>query len=790
LAGIAILPATAMMGGTDARAANIDWTGSGNWFNAQNWQIQPRRQNQQPGAGDNVYIYNPGPIIDKPGAAANTLTVTGPNGSFSIVSGGTLTVGNQTILGNGGDNYGNATVSGKGSLWTANRITFGSIRGVGSATVSDGGKVVAQSTILSPYSSLTITGAGSEWKSGNTIMNIGSKTIVSDGGTLAFTSFVSMYNGSNLFVGGGSTDPADAKAPGMISVADRPISMDGGSVINFNHTDQTRKYEFAPVVTGTGTLEFINGATVVTGNSGSFTGPTNVREQGTLVVKGSLAGSSVNVWGILAGNGNVGSVTVNGNGKVEPGNSIGTLHIKNNFNMASGSDYVVELNGTSSDRIEVGGKATILSSRFEIERYDTDSSPVVPGTTYTILTTGGGLTVQAPTIAVADFPFLNFTLSEDGYNGYLTTSRSAERFAELASTANEIAVANALDSATLTPEWAQVVGAGAADASAAFTSLANASIHASALGVLSEQSHFLRDAVTDRLRGAIGGEASPAVAGVTTVPTGTAYAIWGRALGSWGSADGDANTADISDSIGGLISGVDVTVDDAWRFGLAGGYSQSWFSSPDIAASGSSDSYHVALYGGWQAASGLALRGGAAYSWNEVDISRQVAVVGLAGAADGSYSAPTAQIFGEGAYRIAYGAAAFEPFANLAYVHIDGDISETGIAAMNGTSELDTTYTTLGLRASGAVAAGLTVRGTLGWRHAFGDVTPEASLAFQPGAASVSLAGVPIAADALVTELGVDFALNESTTLGLSYSGQYATDAYENSAQANFSLRF
>ncbi|PPE77488.1 hypothetical protein C3941_23555 [Kaistia algarum] len=543
-------------------------------------------------------------------------------------------------------------------------------------------------------------------------------------------------------------------------------------------------------MTGRGTLEFINGATVLTADSSKFTGPTNVREQGTLVVKGSLSGSNVNVWGVLAGNGNVGSVTVNGNGKVEPGNSIGTLHIKNNFNMASGSDYVVELNGASSDRIEVGGKATILSSKFEIERYNTADSPVVPGTTYTILTTGGGLTVQSPTVAVADFPFLNFTLSEDGYNGYLTTSRSAERFAELATTQNEIAVANALDSATLTPEWAQVVGSGAADASAAFTSLANASIHASVLGVLSEQSHFLRDAVIDRLRGAIEGEASPAAAGVTRVPTGTAYAIWGRALGSWGSANGDGNTADVSDSIGGLITGVDVTVDDTWRFGLAGGYSQSWFSSPDIAASGSSDSYHVALYGGWEGQSGFALRGGAGYSWNDVDTSRQVAVVGLSGAADGSYSAPTAQIFGEGAYKIAYGAAAFEPFANLAYVHIDGDIGETGIAAMTGTAELDTTYTTLGLRASTALAAGLTVRGTLGWRHAFGDVTPEANLAFQPGTAAVSLAGVPIATDALVTELGLDFAISKSATLGLSYSGQYATDAYENSAQANFALQF
>jgi uncharacterized protein with beta-barrel porin domain len=103
-------------------------------------------------------------------------------------------------------------------------------------------------------------------------------------------------------------------------------------------------------------------------------------------------------------------------------------------------------------------------------------------------------------VAIADFPFLTFNLSSDGYNAYLTTARGPGAFAELASTPNQAAVANAPDSATSSLAWQQVVGATEADARAAFTSLSNASIHASAAGVLSEQSHFLRDAVLDRLR--------------------------------------------------------------------------------------------------------------------------------------------------------------------------------------------------------------------------------------------------------------------------------------------------
>lgn len=57
-------------------------------------------------------------------------------------------------------------------------------------------------------------------------------------------------------------------------------------------------------------------------------------------------------------------------------------------------------NGTTSDLIEVGGTANIQSSTFEIAHdTNTASAPVLPGKTYTLLTTGGGLTVTSPTLA-------------------------------------------------------------------------------------------------------------------------------------------------------------------------------------------------------------------------------------------------------------------------------------------------------------------------------------------------------------------------------------------------------
>lgn len=557
---------------------------------------------------------------------------------------------------------------------------------------------------------------------------------------------------------------------------------------------------------GTGTLTLTGVQT--------YTGVTDINA-GNLKVNGSLITSSavnVNKGGELSGNGTVANVNPKG-GKLSPGNSIGTLHLLGNLNMAPESTYHVELNGTTSDLITVTGAANIQSSIFEIAHdTNTASAPVVPGKTYTILTTQGGLTVTSPAVATADFPFIAFALSTDAFNGYLTTSRSAVGFADLASTPNEKAVAGALDSAAASnPLWQQVVGASDAQARAAFGNLSNASIHANAAGVLSEQSRYLRDAVTDRLRQdftygtslapvsnalAYAPEAGNAYAAIGNGPfykaplaIGPVYAIWAQGLGSRGSLGGDGNAATTDHSLGGVISGLDVTFDGQWRVGIAGGYSHSIFSSPSINASGSSEDYHVALYGGGQFGA-WGLRGGASFSWHDLVTSRQVAVINLAGPQRGDYTATTTQVFGEVGHSFAFARGALEPFANITYVRVDGGINEFGFAAMTGSAKLDTTYTTLGLHGSTALTQALTARGTLGWRHALGDITPVAALAFQPGGTAFTLTGSPIARDALVAEAGLDLAVGANAAIGVSWSGQFASGSQSNTIKGNFSWKF
>ncbi|MEO8992016.1 MAG: autotransporter domain-containing protein, partial [Nitrosospira sp.] len=82
-----------------------------------------------------------------------------------------------------------------------------------------------------------------------------------------------------------------------------------------------------------------------------------------------------------------------------------------------------------------------------------------------------------------------------------------------------------------------------------------------------------------------------------------------------------------------------------------------------------------------------------------------------------------------------------------------------------------------------------TMRGTLGWRHALGNLTPLSTFAFDTGSSFV-IAGVPIAGDAMVMAGGVDTNFTKDATLGIYYNGQVFNNILDNGVRANFSWRF
>ena len=137
-----------------------------------------------------------------------------------------------------------------------------------------------------------------------------------------------------------------------------------------------------------------------------------------------------------------------------------------------------------------------------------------------------------------------------------------------------------------------------------------------------------------------------------------------------------------------------------------------------------------------------------------------------------------------------------EPFAGIAYVNYDSDTGREkgGAGALEASSKQDATFTTVGLRAGKQFVLGngttLTPRGSLGWRHAFGDTQPDADLRFVDGGAAFSTQGVPLAKDAAVVEAGLDVSVGAAGKLGIGYSGQLASESRDHAVTVSFSLGF
>ena len=126
-------------------------------------------------------------------------------------------------------------------------------------------------------------------------------------------------------------------------------------------------------------------------------------------------------------------------------------------------------------------------------------------------------------------------------------------------------------------------------------------------------------------------------------------AVWSRGFGAWGRTGSDGNAARLNHSTGGFLLGTDARLSQHWRAGALAGYSRTRFDVGN--ASGSSDNFHLGLYGGAQWGR-LGLRLGAAHTWHALRVSRPVAFAGYADALKADYRAGTTQVFGDLGYRI------------------------------------------------------------------------------------------------------------------------------------------
>jgi outer membrane autotransporter protein len=555
-------------------------------------------------------------------------------------------------------------------------------------------------------------------------------------------------------------------------------------------------------LTGSGKLVKDDLGTLILSGRNSYAGDTTVKA-GTLAVNGTLEGGgglSVLDGARLRGTGTVGATTIAAGGTVAPGNSIGTLTVHGDFLQAPGSFYQAEVApGGGNDRIVVDGVAHLQGGTVQVVR--TGDKPFAFGQRYNLLTAAGGLTGSYAGLSGDAAPislFVGPRLSYDAANAYLDIAQVAP-LVTAAATRNQAAAAMGADSlADFSGLKIAVLNLQTvAQARSAFDQLGG-EVHASAKTALIEDSRFVRDAVLRRLRTASAtGEAPAATPGqgsqtLAAVPG--RFGVWGQAFGSSGHTGRSADAARLSRSASGFMGGVDGPLFDEGRIGVVGGVSHTGFDVKDQQASGSSDNYHLGVYGGTEQGP-LALRSGLTLTWHGMSTRRTVSLPGYAENLVGDNRARTAQAFGEIAYKLKAGAADVEPFANLAHVNLStGSLRERGgWAALRARGAgTGVTFGTLGARASmdfelGGVSA--TARASLGWRRGFGDIAPQVTAAMF-GGTPFTVTGVPVARNATLAELELDVRVAPRATVRLAYGGQFASKTKDQSVRANLDWKF
>ncbi|WP_167671096.1 autotransporter domain-containing protein [Microvirga terricola] len=709
---------------------------------------------------------------------AGTLTLSGAN----TYTGGT-TISDGTLVAN--------TASLKGSVLNNAVLVFNQpVDGTFSGNISGSG-------------SLTKDGAGALTLTGINTYTGGTRV---NGGTLVIGTPDSLGSGPVTFDGG-------VLRFNYAGTLDRPIAVSpNGFTVDTNGNTETMS---APL-TGSGPLTKTGSGNLnLTGNS-SLTGPTLV-QAGRLAVNGSLASSTVTVQNgtTLGGNGTIGGLVVLTGGFAAPGNSIGRLSVAGNVLIHSGAIYQVEVNAAGqADRIDASGKATLQGGTVQVLA---EQGIYLPRTTYTVLSASKGVSGRFAAVT-SNLTFLTPTLDYGNHDVTLTLSRGTDpiqqpiAFNSAAITPNQFRTADAVEAlGEGNRVFDTVLGQSAAGARQAFDALSG-EVHASVASPAFADARIVQASILGHLRQPFDYDRGASVNGAyaadrpgpgaqvqpMTIPYPALdprrFALWGEGFGSWGKARSNGNAAAMDTSTGGFIIGADALISSAYRIGMAGGFTRTTFDINGRLSSGSNESIFGAIYGAahWGT---INLRVGASYSALDIDTNRTVRFPGFTDQTNASYGGSTLQAFGEIGYRFDIARVQIEPFLGASFLrlHTDGFAENGRAAALTAFGrDYDLGTTTLGLRAEAKLSdeVPLTLRGLVGWRLAYGDTSPAALMAFNGGASSFVVTGVPVDRNAFVAEAGLDWQATKDIGLGVSYQGQVGSRAQDHALKGNFTWKF
>lgn len=734
----------------------------------------------------------------------------GAGGGFDIADAGNTFTIDQDLPG-----YGTLSKLGAGTLVLTGSNTYG-----GGTAVQAGTLQVGDGSVSGSIAGLAMIDSGA------TLAFKRSDRVVFGGDIVGSGALRQAGTGTLVLTGQNTLSGVTTIDAGTLQIGDGGVagSITGNIVNNaslvFNRADD---FSYAGALSGAGATSKLGAGTLaLSGDSSAYTGTTQL-SAGTLQVDGKLGGRVQAAAGTtLTGTGTLNAVTVGSGATLAPGNAAapyGQMALTGDLNFKPGSAYRVATDASGhSSSLRVAGAASLAGTVVQLAQ----NGNYAPSTSYAILSADNGVQGRFDAIS-SNLAFLTPSLSygdkqvnlvvdlkevpvAPGNGGGNGGTRPIE-FVDAAVTGNQRAVARALQSLPANSAlFRHVLNLPNGAPESAFDALSGEA-HASAMSGLQYTAATFTQAPLTRLRANLNAGWMPGaptaqlgLGDAASLPRSAAQPLWTQVFGNWTTLDGNGDAAKTTQSDAGVTIGGDHAIGGGWRLGGALGYTDSRSRTGDRASSSEADSYSVTLYGGkaFEAGAGkLNLSLGAAYTWHDISTQRSTAGAGLDQTLKASYGASTGQVFTELGYAMPLNdRVTLEPFvaANYSDLRTRGFSESGGDAALRGESSSNkVTTTTLGLHAlttfESAGALGH-VHGTLGWRHAFGDLDPASTLSFVQGSESFTATGAPIARDAAVIELGVGIAVSKRTTVGVVYGGQFGEGNRQNSGTLDVRYRF
>ncbi|EPL0417453.1 autotransporter outer membrane beta-barrel domain-containing protein [Serratia marcescens] len=536
--------------------------------------------------------------------------------------------------------------------------------------------------------------------------------------------------------------------------------------------------------------------------------------------QGYSSAASIKAGGTLGGNGTLGQTEIQSGGHISPGDgNIGTLTLKRYLNFIGESFYDVDIAGDGrSDQLLVAGKTTISDrAKVQVTALDPQTS-YKTGQSYRILTSDGGIDGQFAA-AVSKSAFLDVALNHSANAVDLTIAQKDTGgenpggenpggenpgsgkpgiFQTVAESGNQWNTAGALSTLVQNgPSLAlynSLLLLSAPEAREAFNQLSG-EVYPSMQSNLIAGSTQLFNVLNQRMLRLFDNDSLPIPPlAMSLVQPAQAQnsGVWGQTFSSWGRNSGNGNVGKLDGNTTGFLLGADRKLaDHNVRIGGYFGYSRGDYDVDSRRSKADTDNYHLGLYAaGLQDA--FSLRGALGYTWHKIEGKRNVDFSGFSDRLKSDYDANSLLAFTEAGYRFGQPEMNVEPFINLSYIrlHTDSFQESGGAAALSVRNEtMNTFYSTLGVRGVTELPKNVSLYGSLGWQHAYGDKNTSSRMAFAGSDAFVTQ-GQAVDDNVMVGDIGVSVKLSRAATLDVGYQGQFGADTRVNSVNANLRWSF